>query len=307
MILTVSRRTDIPCCYPEWFMNRIREGQVCVRNPMNHAQISRIYLTPDVVDCIVFWTKDPSPLMNYLDELEAYGYRRYYFQFTLTPYDSDIERNLRKKEEIIRTFQGLSQRIGRRRVVWRYDPIILHPYMSIEGHKERFEYLCEQLSPHTDTVTISFVDLYRRISGLCLHEATKHDMEVLSRFIAATAKSYGLCANACCERTDLQLFGIDRASCIDRKRIEDICGQRLKLRRDAGMRDGCGCFESIDIGAYNTCQNGCVYCYATTGQKHSEGKYDAYSPILCDTIRPYESIRDRKVATMRESQLSFLD
>lgn len=124
MILSASRRTDIPCYYSEWFINRLKAGYVFTRNPMNHAQISRINLSPDIVDCIVFWTKDPANMLDRLHILDEIGYK-YYFQFTLTPYGKEIECSLREKSQIIETFIKLSETIGKDKVLWRYDPIIL--------------------------------------------------------------------------------------------------------------------------------------------------------------------------------------
>ena len=110
MILSVSRRTDIPNYYSEWFYNRIKEGFLYVRNPMNAHQISEIKITPDVVDCIVFWTKNPLPMMKRLNEIKEYNY---YFQFTLTGYGNDVEVNLpNKKTEMIPVFQELSKKIA---------------------------------------------------------------------------------------------------------------------------------------------------------------------------------------------------
>ena len=154
MILSASRRTDIPCFFGEWFMRRLGAGYALVRNPMNRAQISRVPLTPDVVDCIVFWTKDPERFLPHLDELDRLGYS-YYFQFTLTPYGRDVERNLRPKPEIEETFLRLSRRIGAERTVWRCDPILLTDGFGVQRHKEEFLRLCERFEGHTDTVTLS--------------------------------------------------------------------------------------------------------------------------------------------------------
>ena len=132
MILSVSRRTDIPNYYSEWFFNRLKEGFLYVRNPMNFHQISKIKISPDVVDCIVFWTKNPLPMKERLDELEAYNY---YFQFTLTGYGNDVERNLpNKKTSVFPVFQELSNRIGKEKVVWRYDPIFFSNRYNAKYH-----------------------------------------------------------------------------------------------------------------------------------------------------------------------------
>jgi len=247
MILSVSRRTDIPCRYSEWFMNRIREGSAVVRNPFNAGQLGRIPMTPEAVDCIVFWTKDPQPLIPYLKELDNRGYR-YYFQFTLTPYGKALEPGLRDKKEIIRTFRSLAEQIGSSRIIWRYDPVIINEEMGIGYHKQAFRQLCLELQGCMRSVTVSFVDRYsgngywqkpgkpeaRRKSLLC--DVAETEMEELAAFFARTGAAYGLQVSACCEAKDLTAFGVGRASCIDRAVIEDILGGSVKLKPDKRLR-----------------------------------------------------------------------
>lgn len=305
MILSASRRTDIPCCYSDWFIHRIHKGFAYVRNPMNASQLFQVPLTPDLVDCIVFWTKDPQPLILHLSELDQLGYH-YYFQFTLTPYGKNIERNLRPKPEIEETFITLSKRIGRNRVVWRYDPIILNNELTIAYHKANFRRMCTKLAPYTDTVTISFVDLYAKIKNAPVRTIEHNEMEELAAFIAETAHANGLKANACCETVDLRSFGISHANCIDRSRIEQICGCPLNIKDDSNQRKGCGCCESIDIGAYNTCLNGCVYCYANSAKSVCPNHNPA-EPLLNGTVRPGETVRVRKVTSFRQRQTSLFD
>lgn len=163
MILSVSRRTDIPNYYSEWFYNRIKEGFLYVRNPMNAHQISEIKITPDVVDCIVFWTKNPLPMMKRLNEIKDYNY---YFQFTLTGYGNDVEVNLpNKKTEMIPVFQELSEKIGKQKVIWRYDPIFFSDRYTKEYHLKAFKSIAEALSGYTEKCVISFVDICIRRVG----------------------------------------------------------------------------------------------------------------------------------------------
>lgn len=308
MILSASRRTDIPCYYGEWFMNRLREGYVLTRNPMNHAQISRIQLSPEIVDCIVFWTKDAANFLPCLDELDRMGYA-FYFQYTLTPYGKELERNLRPKQDIEDTFVALSQRLGRERVVWRYDPIILNDHIGIQYHKTQFSRMCEKLAPFTDTVTISFVDLYSKLHTSLIRKIEMDEMTELASFIGETVAEYGLNAVACCEDLDLTPYGIQRSSCIDKARIEKILGCPLDIKFDRNQRKDCGCCESIDIGAYNTCLNGCVYCYANYSDSSVQRNRLCYvpdSPILCGRVNPDEIIKDRTVRKNRQEQINFL-
>lgn len=331
MILSISRRTDIPCRYSEWFMNRIREGFAVVRNPFNAGRLSRIPMTPEVVDCIVFWTKDPQPLMPYLKELDSRGCR-YYFQFTLTPYGKALEPGLRDKKEIVRTFRSLAEQIGSRRIIWRYDPVVLNGEMGIGYHKQAFRQLCLELQGCMRSVTISFVDRYTgngywqepgkpEFTGNLgnkenpgkseagkknlLRDTAEEEMEELAAFFARAGAEYGMQVNACCEAKDLTVFGVGRASCIDRAVIEDILGGTVRLKPDKGQRKGCGCYESIDIGDYNTCPNGCIYCYANHSPKSLEAnlrKTDKNSEILVGHIREGDMVTERKVVSCFDGQ-----
>ncbi|MGF7142835.1 hypothetical protein HNQ56_001257 [Anaerotaenia torta] len=286
MILSASRRTDLPCYYSQWLMNRLEEGYALYRNPMNHAQICKVDLSPENIDCIVFWTKDPLPLMDKLERLEEMGYS-YYFQFTLTPYGKEIEPHLRDKPEIVSTFQQLSRRLGRHRVLWRYDPVIINDRIPLEYHYREFANLCERLSGYTQLCTISFVDQYSKLARLVRERVIKtiseEQMRRLAAEFAGIAGRHQIELRACCEAVDLSPEGICPASCIDQNTIEGILGHPLKVKRDKSQRSGCGCIQSVDIGAYNTCRNGCIYCYAN----HSEdsilrncARHDPASPML---------------------------
>ena len=194
MIISASRRTDIPAHYSEWFCNRLKEGYVLVRNPMNTHQISRVILSPEVVDGIVFWTKNPAPMLKRLKQIENYNY---YFQFTLTAYGPDIEKNLPSKNQvIIPAFQRLSREIGKERVIWRYDPIFISDRYTIEYHCRYFEVLASKLAPYTEKCTISFIDKYKKIeqnmkSFKIQTVAAEQQLELLQRFVE-TAKKYNI-------------------------------------------------------------------------------------------------------------------
>ena len=307
MILSASRRTDIPAFYAEWFVNRLHAGYSLTRNPMNHAQVSRITLSPDVIDCIVFWTKDPANMLPRLSAIDEAGYP-YCFQFTLTPYGKDLERHLRPKDDILQTFIALSRRIGRDKVLWRYDPIILNDTVSIRDHEIWFAQMCEALHPYTNNVTISFVDLYAKVRTPLIRGISRAEEQHLSGAFSAIARKHGLAISACCEQTDLTPHGIARASCIDRKTIERICGYPILAPQDKNQREGCGCLSGIDIGAYNTCQNGCVYCYAN----HSESsvaancrKHNPNSELLLGTLSDADAVTIRKMESFKDPQITL--
>lgn len=295
MIISASRRTDIPCYYSEWFLNRIRAGSVCIRNPMNHKQLSRFKLKPEAVDCIVFWTKDAQNILDKLPELDRLGFK-YYFQFTLTPYDRTIEKNLRDKKEIIETFIQLSHRIGKERVIWRYDPIVLNEAIDVAYHKEQFERFCGRLAGYTENVTISFVDLYPKLKTNLIRPVSDEEIAELSAFLGAQAKAHNLKITACCEKTDLTCYGVEKASCIDKNLVERICGHAPDAERDKNQREGCGCCKSVDIGSYNSCLNGCIYCYATDSLASAERRNRSHNPqgeLLIGKVSEGEQIIDK--------------
>ena len=311
MILSVSRRTDIPNYYSDWFYNRIKEGFVCVRNPMNPHQISRISLAPEVVDCIVFWTKNPAPMLERLDELSPY---HYYFQFTLTGYGKDVECNLpHKKEILIPAFQKLSGKIGSRMVVWRYDPILFNARYTPEYHQDAFRQIAEELNGYTDRCVISFVDTYAKnkasMKSLGAYELPEQELLEFTRKLSKTATENGIKVVSCAEQMDLSQCGVEHSSCIDKKRIEEIIGYRVAVSKDKNQRPECGCMESVDIGTYNTCKAGCKYCYANHSMEsvvRNAEKYDVHSPLLCGVITEEDRITERKAVSLKLSQLSFI-
>lgn len=309
MILSVSRRTDIPNYYSEWFYNRIKEGFLYVRNPMNPHQISRIALSPDIVDCMVFWTKNPANMMPGLDMLQDYNY---YFQFTLTGYGKDIEPNLPNKRDLIRTFQSLSEQLGNERIIWRYDPILLNRRYGPEYHIKAFNEIATQLNGYTHKVIISFVDLYaktmRNTEELNVKSLHNNEMIELARNLAEIAKGNHLKIETCAEQIDLAKFGIAHGSCINKGLMEQLIGCKLKGSKDKNQRAICGCFESVEVGTYNTCRSGCRYCYATFNKeqvKASVALYDRNSPLLCGTIDKDDKITERKVTSLKDAQMNL--
>lgn len=312
MILSVSRRTDIPNYYSEWFFNRLKEGFLYVRNPMNFHQISEIKISPDVVDCIVFWTKNPLPMMERLDELEAYNY---YFQFTLTGYGNDVERNLpNKKTSVISIFQELSNRIGKEKVVWRYDPIFFSNRYNAKYHLKAFRSIAEALSGYTEKCVISFLDIYpknkKNMDNLLSYDLSDSELRGFAKELSNIAKENHIKIGSCAEKIDLDEYGIIHNSCIDKELIEKIIGCKLKINKDKNQRIECGCVESVEVGTYNTCKNGCVYCYANYSAKSVESnfqKYDPLSPLLCGHIEKDDKISTRKVVSLKETQISIFD
>lgn len=310
MIISASRRTDIPTYYSKWFFNRLKEGYVLVRNPMNAHQISKIPLNPDVVDGIVFWTKNPIPMLEKLDMLRDY---MYYFQFTLNSYAQDVETHIPSKQShVIPAFKKLSDLIGPNRVIWRYDPILLNDTYTPEYHIRYFEKIAKELSPYTKKCTISFIDFYRNtsrnVSGLALHDFPQKVQRSLAEELAAIAHSYGLQIDTCAEGIELQEYGIEHARCIDDRLLSRLLNCPLEVGKDKNQRLECGCIESLDIGAYNTCRNGCKYCYANYSGKTvftNSNKHNPESPLLFGEVGPDDKITERKVKSCKVTQIRF--
>ena len=296
--------------YSDWLLNRVKAGYVYVRNPMNAHQISRVSLSPEVVDGIVFWTKNPTPMLDKLDALRDY---MYYFQFTLNSYGTDVERNIPSKNNvIIPAFQRLSDLIGPGRVIWRYDPIFLSKTYTMNYHIRYFEELAKRLSPYTKKCTISFLDIYRNteknLSALTPGRFSTQQQVQLAKNLAEIAHGYGLRVDTCAERIELRQYGIEHARCIDDRLLGQLIQHPLNVRKDKNQRSECGCVESLDIGAYNTCCNGCRYCYANYIEKAVEtnrGKHDPDSPLLVGEVGPDDKITERKMSSREMSQLGF--
>lgn len=310
MIISASRRTDIPTYYSEWFFNRLKEGYVLVRNPMNAHQISKIILSPDVVDGIVFWTKNPMPMLNKLDRLKDY---KYYFQFTLNSYGQDVETHVPSKQNsIIPAFKKLSDTIGPERVIWRYDPVFLNETYTPEYHLRYFEQLSKILHPYTRKCTFSFIDMYRNteknVKGLEIQKFPIEQQKNLAKHFAEIAHSYGLNIDTCAEGIDLEQYGIQHARCIDDRLLSKLIGCPLTVGKDKNQRLECGCIESIDIGTYNTCRNGCLYCYANYSSKSvqtNSQKHNPNSPLLFGEIGADDKITERKVSSCKSNQIEF--
>jgi len=312
MIISASRRTDIPAFYSDWFFKRLQEGYVLVRNPMNYHQVSKIILNPDVVDCIVFWTKNPAPMLNRIDELKDYNY---YFQFTLNSYAKDIEPNVPVKDkEVIKTFLTLSSKIGRERVIWRYDPILLNEKYTIEYHLKYFEKLADHINGAFDHCVISFIDIYKkitnRIKSNSILEPSINDIDLIGKRFSEIARNRNFKIVSCAEKVDLSPYGIEHGKCIDDKLIEKIAGMPLNIGKDRNQRSECGCVESIDIGLYNTCLHGCKYCYANFSDisvASNTSSYDANSPLLCSQLSSEDKVTIRNVDSSCDGQLRLID
>lgn len=314
MIISASRRTDIPAYYSEWFMNRIREGYVLVPNPYNPKQISRIGLGPEVVDCIVFWTKNPAPMLGALDRLGAYNY---YFQYTLNPYGPEAESRVPPLQERIETFKRLSEKIGKERVIWRYDPLFTNEKYTVEFHREAFARTAEALKDHTERCMLGFIDHYphirKAVGRLNIGPLSPEETEAMAAAFKASADLCGIRLDTCTVKVDLRRLGIPGGLCVDKELVERIAGYPIAAGKDKNQRAVCNCIESIDIGTYESCLNGCVYCYAIKGNYRTavsnNARHDPESPLLIGTPDDLDSdavIRERPVKSLRDLQPKLL-
>lgn len=310
MIISASRRTDIPAFYSSWFFNRIKEGYVLVPNPYNSKMISKVGLDPAVVDCIVFWTKNPAPMLNKLNKLKAYTY---YFQFTLNPYGKEIEHHLPPLSKRIDTFKRLSDKIGKEKVIWRYDPVFTNEKYNVAFHQTKFAEIADALQGHTEKCMLGFIDHYQHIRAAVgkfnIRPLAKEDIQEMAASFKKTIEKYSLTLDTCTVKVDLSDIGIPSGLCIDNRLIERIAGYPIMAKKDKNQRDICRCAESIDIGTYESCLNGCIYCYAIKGNyntvRYNLNKHDKNSPLLIGEIDKEAVIKEREMRSLRTSQFSL--
>ncbi|NLY76367.1 MAG: DUF1848 domain-containing protein [Firmicutes bacterium] len=278
MLISASRRTDIPAFYGEWFINRVKAGYFDRINPFNPNQVKSFSLRPEEVDAFVFWTKNPRHFFKHLDLIDGMGYN-YLFHFTLNDYPMDFEPGVPPISQRIDAFKELSGRIGPKRVVWRYDPVILSSLTPPEYHLEKIAALARELSGYTERLVISFLDFYgkvrRNLNRLTQSKGVKFEdwldsanSELLEQFaaqVAASVKENGMQTFTCCEAVDLRQSGILPGSCIDGELINEVFGLNKRWKKDPAQRKCCRCAVSVDMGVYGTCRAGCIYCYAAGG------------------------------------------
>jgi len=273
MIISASRRTDIPAFYGRWFMNRIKLGFCLVRNPFNPNHIQRVLLRPEDVSCFVFWTRNAKSFIPILADLETKSYP-FYFLYTVTGYGKELETHLPNISTRIMNFMELSDLIGSNRIIWRYDPIIISEKYSFDEHLKMFENLCSELGGYTNRVIVSFVDYYRKTLKNLSRVSDHFDQEPeqnsqLNSFIknlVEISKSQNLQITSCSEEINLTPFQLKPGKCIDDELISSLFDIDVSHKKDSHQRKHCQCVESKDIGAYNTCPFGCLYCYATNNR-----------------------------------------
>lgn len=307
MIINTGQRTDIPAFYARWFLNRLQAGFVCVRNPYNPSQVSRYRLSPDVVDCIGFCTKNPLPMLPYLDRLQDYGQ---YWYVSITPYGRDLEPNVSDKHRLLQAFRQLSQKVGKLRVGWRYDPILLTDRYTPEYHLRAFRAMAEALAGFTDTVVISFVDCYPKVlQNFPELQAVPRAVRLqLGQELVRIAADCGMGLRTCAEGDELAPYGADCSGCMKLSDYERAIGKTLLAPKRKGARAECACYLGCDIGAYSTCRHFCRYCYANGSQQEVLAKcrqHDPESPFLIGNYQEGDQIHDVPQKSWVEPELSL--
>ncbi len=296
MIVCASRRTDIPAFHSEWFMARLRAGTCLVRNPVSRTTVHRVDLTRRNVDCIEFITKDPRPMAPHLAEIGSMGHVCL-FHVTLNPYGRDLEPGAPPKADVNDVCIEISERIGRDRMTWRYDPVLFSGTVSQAYHARKFDLLCREASQWTDRCVFSFVDVYGALNAAVakglFRPPTRAEAEEFCRMASRTAADYGISLSCCCERMDVSRYGIETRGCFDAAlmRSLDIPYEAA----DAPLREGCRCVRSVDVGDYGTCAHGCVYCYA--GGSGPPGRSKLFcrdAEFLWGAVSPRDRIVDLK-------------
>lgn len=309
VIVSASRATDIPAFYGEWFAGRLAAGYLAWTNPFNRNQTQVVSFAR--TRAVVFWSKNPAPFERHLGLLDERGVN-YYFTFTVNDYEREgLERSVSPLEQRLETFRRLSRRLGRERVVWRFDPILVGGSLTPARVLEKIERVGEQLHRHTGKLVISFVDVsrYRRVRENLKRagagdfgEPAPEAVLQIARGIQSLNRNWGLSVASCAESADLSAFGIAHNRCIDDDLMARVFPDDAALMaflgrgggsaaarpgggandanplKDGSQRENCGCVVSKDIGRYDTCPHGCAYCYANTSFAAAEAACRGHRP-----------------------------
>jgi hypothetical protein len=288
MIVSVSRRTDVPAFYGEWFLARLEAGFCLVPNPFNRSQVARISLARAAVDAFVFWTRFPAPFAPVFTALDRRG-DPYLVLLTLTGYGPPLEPDAPPVEDALRAARALAARIGRQRLIWRYDPILFGPGLDPASHLARFARLATGLEGLVEEARVSFLDLYRktrrRLAALADGDAYLVDPTAspaagdLLAGLVAVARERGMRVTTCAEERDWSDRGAPAGACVDGALLERLFGVRAP-GRDPGQRAHCRCAPSRDVGIADTCRHGCVYCYATASHQVAVEHGSRHDPSL---------------------------
>lgn len=287
MILNTGARTDIAQYYSEWLFKRFEEGFAYTRNPLFPNKVTKYELSPDKIDLVLFCSKNYKHILPRLREItDKY---RTYFHYTITAYGRDIEPYVPSIDNSIQTLINLANMVGKQRLTWRYDPILLTEKYTIDIHAKTFEYIASRVAPYINNCVFSFVEMYKKLEKNMpeIIPYTENDKEIIAKILGDTAKKYNIIIQTCGTNGDFSRYGIKNSGCATLELLGKANGCEFKDIKHKGMREGCHCIESRDIGAYDTCLNGCKYCYANQNpQKAWEMNklHNPNSPLLLGEI-----------------------
>ena len=308
MILNTGCRTDIPAYYSRWFYNRVKEGYVCTRNPYRPDQVLKYRLDPEVVDILCFCTKNPMPMLPRLAELNSF--RQFWF-VTLTPYGKEIEPNVPDKSTVLESIRQLSAAVGSKAVGWRYDPIFITEKYSVEYHLQAFDKMASELQNHVNSCVISFLDLYEKTKRNfpAARAVTEQEQKYLATQFAEIGAKYGIPIRTCCENVSLAQCGVDVSGCMTKAVLEAAADCHLTVpKKKKSPRAQCSCLLGADIGMYNTCPHGCIYCYANYDRRTVEQNvklHDPDSPFLIGGFRKGDKIIEAQQESYIDRQITL--
>lgn len=302
MIINTGGRTDTVQYYTKWLLKRFEEGYAYSRNPLFPNKVTRYELTPESVDCVVFCSKDYEPILR--DLAPIINQFPTYFYYTITAYDKDVEPGVPSIEKSVDTLKQLSAIVGKNRLAWRYDPVLLTEKYTIPLHLEVFEKMAKELSPFVNRCIFSFVEMYKKLETNMpeLIALTEEDKNILAKGMGEIAERYGLYLQTCGTNGDYSKYNIHPSGCMTLDMLGKANGIKFRELKHKGMRQGCHCMESRDIGAYDTCMNGCKYCYANKRPEKAFENYkyhNPHSPLLLGNLKENDILQDG-------SQKSFL-
>ena len=305
MILNVSGRTDIVAFYSQWFINRLESGFVDVRNPFNNRLVSRINFND--VDAIMFCTKNPKPILSYLPKIK----KPIIFHVTLTPYQKDIEPNVPNILDVIESIKKLSKIIGIDNLYVRYDPIFISEKYNLNYHLRAFNKICLLLNGHVNKIIVSFLDVYKNVIKnekiLKFKSFTAEDYKIIGTEFSKIAVKNNMTVQTCFEKESLTEYGFIKGECFSKEMAYKLTGKKY-LEWKARKGGLCHCVEMVDIGAYNTCNHGCKYCYANFDEKEVKNnmkKHNQSSSLLIGELENDDEIKIMKAKSTLINEKKF--
>lgn len=294
MILNTGGRTDTVQYYTKWLLKRFEEGFAFSRNPLFPNKVIRYDLTPDMVDCVVFCSKNYRSILPHIKEITQRF--KTYFHYTITAYGKDVEPGVPSIEKSMDTLAELSELVGKERVAWRYDPVLLTETYTVQNHFDTFERMAAQLFPYVDRCIFSFVEMYKKLKTNMpeLLPLTELDKDKLAEGLGRVAALHGITIQTCGSNGDYRRYGIHASGCMTLDILGAANGLQFRDLKHKGVREGCHCIDSRDIGAYDTCLNGCKYCYANKQTQEARENFklhDQDSPLLLGHVQSTDTVQ----------------